>query len=406
MEFLDRLLGKPTMAGLAAAIIKEVKNAGETADLQFEADANRIVHATDSDDNWTFNLANIYQTYKTIPRAQRQAFIRGTVQSILVTKKKLPDDFDLVKADIRPRLWLRASFEQMRLRSLLESDDMKPLDLPTESVGDHLLLSLAYDWPHAVQSVNGQNLETWNVSFYEAMEVARDNLTEATLGYAHIGKHFYAFMSGDTYDASRIALINRVESLEVIGKHVAMVPNRETLLITGSEDDANLQILVSRARDALKEPYPLCGLPLILEDGQWQDWEIPADFPSALAFQQLKIAWLAPLYDQQETDLKLLFQKQGQDIFVARFFILENNQDGRVLSWCVWSRGVESLLPVTDRVAFFKSEDCAPIFASWSAVTTACGHFMHLTDDYPHRYRVSEFPDDAILEKIGSPSPV
>jgi hypothetical protein len=37
--------------------------------------------------------------------------------------------------------------------------------LPSESIGEHLLLSLVYDWPEAVQSLGDENLTEWGVSF-------------------------------------------------------------------------------------------------------------------------------------------------------------------------------------------------------------------------------------------------
>ena len=43
-------------------------------------------------------------------------------------------------------------------------------------------------------------------------------------------------MTGDAFDAARILLLDRVRSLKLTGEPVAMVVNRESLLLTGSED--------------------------------------------------------------------------------------------------------------------------------------------------------------------------
>jgi hypothetical protein len=145
----------------------------------------------------------------------------------------------------------------------------------------------------------------------------------------------------------------------------------------------------------------LSALPLILEDGQWQDWIVPDDHPSRTEFQNLKIRWLAPLYEQQENDLKLLHAKQGIDVFVARYFVAQN-QAGALFSYCVWGRGVDSLLPETGQVALFSQEGTPPIFVDWSIVFSLCGDLMQPTDDYPPRYRVTEFPGEVILRKLAA----
>ncbi len=139
-----------------------------------------------------------------------------------------------MRADWRPRLWLRGTFEQLRLRSFLEGRTVQPKPLPSKATGEHLVASLAYDWPQAVQGLDDDNLTEWGVSLYEAMEVARENLEEAAVGYGKIGDGFYSFMSGDTYDASRITLVERTQGLEVKGKLIAMVPSRDSLFVTGS----------------------------------------------------------------------------------------------------------------------------------------------------------------------------
>ena len=83
--------------------------------------------------------------------------------------------------------------------------------LPSEPLGEHLLALLAYDWPESVQSVHAENLADWGVQFYEAMEVARQNLEESTSVLSNLGEHLYCFACGDSYDAARLALIDRIQ---------------------------------------------------------------------------------------------------------------------------------------------------------------------------------------------------
>ena len=217
MGIIDRLFGNPSVADFAAQLIQALREAGDKTDLRFDPSENRIVRG-DPDPPSTINLANMYQTFLREPRSRRAECVRSLARGILASTKGLPKDFDLVRADLRPRLWPRASFEQVRSKNILEGGPVPQKPLPSESIGEHLLLSLAYDWPQAVQSLDDDNLTDWGVTFYEAMEIARQNLQESTEAYGKIGDGFYSFMSGDTYDASRITLVERAQDFEVSGK--------------------------------------------------------------------------------------------------------------------------------------------------------------------------------------------
>jgi hypothetical protein len=400
MGLLDRLLGKPSIAEFAQQMIQAFREAGDKTDLRFDPSENRIVRG-DPDGPSTVNLANMYQTFLGEPRSRRAECVRSLARGILASTKGLPKDFDLVRADLRPRLWPRASFEQVRLKNILEGGPVPPKPLPSESIGEHLLLSLAYDWPQAVQSLDDDNLTDWGVTFYEAMEVARQNLQESTVAYGKIGDGFYSFMSGDTYDASRIKLIERTDVLDVNGRLVAMVPNRDSLFVTGSEDEAGLTMMATMAETALEQPYSLSAVPVIFEDGAWQDWIPPEGHALNRTFKQMEIKWLGPLYHEQAQLLNAVHEKQGIDVYVASFSAIEK-KDGELLTYCVWGKGADALLPVTQRVVFIKGEGFAPLFAGWLGVMENFGELMEQTDDYPPRYRVREFPDEKLIDAIGS----
>jgi len=121
--------------------------------------------------------------------------VRSAARGVLTSSKGLPKEFELARADLRPRIWLRGTFEQLRLRSFLEGGTVQLKPFPSEAIGEHLIATLVCDWPEAVQSIDNDNLTEWGASFYEAMEVARGNLEEATVSYGKIGDGFYSFMS-------------------------------------------------------------------------------------------------------------------------------------------------------------------------------------------------------------------
>ncbi len=63
---------------------------------------------------------------------------------------------------------------------------------------------------------------------------------------------------------------------------------------------------------------------------------------------------------------------------MASFSVFEH-KDGRRLTCCVWAKGVDSLLPVTQKVAFVKGQGIPAVFADWSRVMETFGDLMEQT---------------------------
>lgn len=402
MEYLGRLFGRIGYARFAARLMRAIRAAGDTDELQFDPAEQRITRLRDGEPVGVMNLANIYASYRRLPRARRAEFIGVCVRSLAMAhRRELPDDFEAASHDLRPRIWPRAAVEQERLRDQLGDQGAGLSDLPHSPIGEHLLACLAYDWPESVQSITAANLAGWDVTIYEAMEVARRNLDEATTMYGRIGDHLYCFTSGDSYDAARLTLIDRIQALEVAGRPVAMVPTREHLYVTGSEDEVGLKIMADLAADALAGPYMLAGAPLILEDGEWTDWMPPRDHPVYPGFKKMATRWLGTLYAEQKRLLDASHQREGIDIFVASFSGVEK-EGGEIVSYCVWGENVDSLLPVTDKVVIMMHGHQGPVaLGCWARVMEVAGALMEPTDHYPTRYRVREIPDAPALEAIG-----
>lgn len=321
------------------------------------------------------------------------------VRVALSSDRQPPADFGEARPNLRSRLWSRAGLEQLRLRNLYTESDKGGLDLPCQPIGEHLLACLAYDWPESVQSVNQETLQEWGVTTYEALESALENLERSTQSVAQIGDRVYSFVSGDTYDAARIMLVDRIKGFELDGAPVAMVPNRELILITGSEDPAGLKIMADIAADGLRKPYPLSGIPLILQDGEWIDWMPPPGISAHAQFRQFALNFLGGLYAEQKELLDAAHERGGIDVFVASFSP-KTRQDGTMDSYCVWGDGVDSLLPVARRIAFVREGPQLVGVGEWDRVSRIVGGLMEPTEHYPPLYRVREFPDQVSLDAM------
>ena len=398
-RLLDRFRRRPTRDAFATALMRGLRTAGDTSELRYEPDVGRILRMLDGKASGVINLGNMFAIYSARPHAERADYLRNCVRSALTQFRELPDDFDSARPDLRPRIWSRLGLERARQEKRLDGG-FDVAGLPSEPVGEHLVATLGYDWPESVQSINQANLDAWGVTFYEAMEVARDNLREATPGYAKVGDGFFAFVAGDSYDASRLVLSDLIATLEVDGDPVVLAPNRDGLLITGSDDEAGLAMLAGIGAQRLHEPYPMSGSPLILHHGEWLDWLPPAGHPLRRQFIDLRTDWLGPEYTQQKQLLDAIHEREGVDLFVASLSGLQRD-GGERITYCVWGQGITALLPEAEKVVFIADDQAVVALADWDHVRAVVDHRMHPTEHYPARWRVDSFPDPAEVLALG-----
>jgi hypothetical protein len=108
------------------------------------------------------------------------------------------------------------------------------------------------------------------------------------------------------------------------------------------------------------------------------------------------------MYKAQEGLLNRLHERDGVGAFVASFSAVEKQGTGELVSYCVWGNGVDALLPVTQKIIFFRELGERPAaIGEFDRVREVAGALMEPTDHYPPRYRVREFPDEAALAAIG-----
>lgn len=386
--------------------MRAFRDAGDVREFEYQAAQFRLVVPDQGDKSGNedspaaevLNLHNFYAEHCNLPRAQRKEHLRQVVRGVSQGKIEMPDEFVHAAPDLRPRIWPRSMFAKLELQQQLEGGN--EVDVPRYLVGNHLSLGLVYDLPHSMRSISGDDLKGWDVSWYEAMEAARESLSEAEFAIAKIGDHLYASTSGDNYDASRLVLIDFIRQMEVDGDHIAMIPNRDTLLVTGSNDEQGLAIMAELAEKALEDPRPLGATPLRLHDDEWVDWIPPVGHPLRDKFRELERKYFYLEYADQKESLDQLYAKKEIDIFVATCTAVRNQETEEIFTYCVWPEGVDALLPVCDKI-ILGVEGQPGQMADWNKVQRIAGELMEEDETlYPPRIRVSNFPTPAQLETI------
>lgn len=399
MKFLDKFFGPPNKDTFAQMLMDALKQAGDQREVRYNKADFQLTFLKDGQENGLANLHNIYAEFCSIPKTKRKENLGEVTRALLSYMKELPEDFEDAKPDLLPAIRSRAMFEFTRLQAEIRGQEH--YETPFVPIGEDLMGCVVHDLREAMRFISNETLGKWGITFYEAMEAARHNLTERSTNYASIGDKVYSVMAGDHYDSSRILHVDFIRNLKVQGDHIAIVPNRGTLLIAGSDDAEGLAILAELAEKALQEPRPMSGIPMRLTaDDEWVRWMPEPGHPMEQKFHRLESDTFAGEYADQKGLLDELHKKKQRDIFVATVLAVQNKTTGNTTTCCVWSP-VESLLPKTQKIAFVT--DNGPVAAgTFERVQSVVGDLMVPTDMYPPRYHVKGFPNEEQLRAIGN----
>ena len=397
MGLFDRVSEPMSKQKFADTLIGLIKKVGESANIIYDAEKESL----SKENSGVLNLGNAYKEYTTADKSLREKVMQKWVRAWFLQHKEMPDELEDVRPDLMPAVRGRGYFELTGLRMKMESD--KVSNWPHQPLATHLGVGLVYDMHEAMRAINQKDLDEWGLTFYEAQEIAQENLRK--LDHAFIGPEngagIYLSANRDSYDATRLLLLDIFQALQVKGDIVAMVPNRDTLIVTGSDDTEGLEAMLALTEEALQQPGFISTVALRLSEDEWVPWLPAADHPLIQQFKLLRVNTLGNDYGTQKELFDKQHTKQEEDIFVATYTVATNEKTGEVMTYSVWVAGITSWIPETDVIAFCRAPDERPRMCSWDRVVAVVGDLMQPLDVYPERFCVSEFPTEKQFAEIG-----
>ncbi len=391
--------GANSQDAFARLVIERLREVGVTGEISYDSEEFQVTVAGEKES--VLFLNNAYQEYCALSQEQRHKALRRFVRGWLQAHKPAPEEYADIQPDILPAVRSRSFFESARLRMVIGGSD--DTYLPYQILGDDLGLGLVYDMPDSMKPISNRELDLWGVTFYEALEAARDNLRHVRpriIGPRE-GAGVYVFTSNDGYDSSRLILLDLIRQFQVKGDYVAMAPGREMLIVAGAEDAAGLEAMVALAKKAFRQPRTVSGAALRLDGDEWLGWMPAAAHPLFREFQDLRVQSLGQDYAEQKELLERLHETSDEDLFVAAFSVMRHKRSGQRVNYCVWTEGATSLLPRAQWV-IFGGEGQEVVMAAWEKVVEVVGHLMTPQGMYPERFRVETFPTAEQLAAMGN----
>jgi len=209
----------------------------------------------------------------------------------------------------------------------------------------------------------------------------------------------------DCYDPARVLRRETFASLELSGEPVVFAPNWNHLIVTGSGDTGGLATALAFSMKVLaEEPRPMSGLPLVKRSGEWMDFALPKGHPVEPLLRQARVLEMSSVYGDQGPLIEKQLEREGRDVFVAQYNGTQNEQEKTFSSYAVWSKGVPTLLPRTERVFFFDedgpSDSKVVAQVEWETVLLHCGALLGEAGYTPPRFLVESFPSPRQLEAM------
>ncbi|HEV7986273.1 MAG TPA: hypothetical protein VGP20_08895 [Steroidobacteraceae bacterium] len=321
----------------------------------------------------------------------------GTPTSSPCSITDIPKLWTLARASIYPALRSRYTTTTLEIDGRNGGTPLPPL--VQRRWLDDLILVLLYDFGQHMNYVPEALAEGWGAPLDEIWGYALHNLkTLPRPRWETVGTGVFRIVSEVAYEETFLLLDEVRARLKFSGHAVFALPNRGILLAADSRDAAAVRALIAEAhRQVQHAPWPLSGSLIERTRAGWQHCRLSGVL--AADAHCLETVSLSYAYRDQKSALDKLHERTGIDLFVASFALRDSNENPEhVHSYCVWTEGVDSLLPKTDHLIFNRDAGGlhpVRLAVPWQTFERVCGHYLESTTETPARYRARRFPNEA-----------
>jgi hypothetical protein len=400
MGLLNKLFLKKPDKDQFAKLVASALEKGGASNLRYDpSDFSLRVGSKDR----TFFLDNAYRDYcHSENESGRKAGLARYVSSFLQTTQT-PGDFASAKANLMPMVREAAYFSLAQLKFRADGVDASKLEYASRPIAAGLVAALAYDTEHNIMSVNQSTLQQWGAAFDAALEIATHNLRDRTPsnGFKQIAASLYVSQFGDCYDSARLLLPDLLYRLQLHGDPILFVPNRDQLWVTGRCNSPGIAAILKLGPDShFNQGHGLSPNLYLLSDGKLVNYlpEDPAQREAILSIQRRRDVMD---YAQQTEYLNAIHERENIDVFVASCSAYKRKDQG-TFTLCVWTNGIDTLLPRTDHIAFLVDKQRNDHFTvPWESAFPVVEELLEVQPDWaPVRYRVRNFPDTPQLAQL------
>lgn len=318
--------------------------------------------------------------------------------------KNLP--FSEVRKALRPVLRSKIATDNEHYE--FDGDDLSQFEpTPRQPFSSDTNILLTYDGDGTFVQVGKSMLDSWGVSFSEALDIALKNL--AVMSRRRFKKIKPGLFSSDcnTYFNDDSGLLLFKSSFDHCQLHdpVIMIPTSGPIFIASKANRHAQLSMLYLARKEIKASKEIVSTQMYhFVDGKPTEYE-PEDRMVLFELNAIRKPQLQQYADQQKKIVEDFLARTGNWARIHPL-LFSQTKYGQTESTSIWSADTECIFPEADTITVSKareSEDGGyavendPVFP-WNRVIKRYGHLLQKLDGFPSLYFATPFPDyDAIM---------
>jgi hypothetical protein len=362
-----------------------------------DADAMQI-----KSNNGLLNLHNYHHEFLRIPRRKRLAYIQTIALAPIAS---MPETWEQAKPLLLPviRSAGYVTHAPLQAAASLGKDDLASKDrgLGRRPLAPGVFETVVVDTPVTMMTVANSQLADWGVTIDEALDVAHANLRKQSQDpFRQLAPGLWVAPWNDNYAAARATLPELLQ--RVCTDPLVAIPSRDSLFVVDAGVPHAFEMIVDAITEAqAADRYHITPRIFRLDGKTLREYTPPSTAPveARHAYDKLLVVDAVTAYN----DEKGLREKlEEEDVFYASLLAFES-QSGELITRATWTKGVDTLLPPVQAIAFIELDDNDAEArmtweVPWDAVVAEPG-LLTQTDDALPRWRTGTFPSSAWLAK-------
>ncbi|MGN7100324.1 hypothetical protein ACTHR6_01860 [Ralstonia holmesii] len=350
----------------------------------------------------TQNLWNVYTEYRASRGSNRKRILTNYVLGLKGTLKiqELPNlPFSDVRKALRPQVRSKSLTDNERYE--FKGEDLSQFEpTPRQPFSTDANILLAYDEGGTIMHVGQSMLDSWGVSFSEALDIALKNLAAISRPrFKEIKSGLFTGEWNDYYDDSRLLLPKLFSEYRHFDDPVIMIPTSGRIFIADkAKRRAQLDMLYFVGKEFETSMKVVSTQMYHFVDGKPTEYA-PEDDQVLRKLNEIRKPLLQKYAQQQKKVVeKHLIGTDNRAYFYS--LQLARKEDRPTASVSIWSADMECIFPEADFIVVSKATKTDdgylvhhdPVLP-WNDVIEKYGHLLQKLDGFPNLYRAAPFVD-------------
>lgn len=347
------------------------------------------------------NLTNVYAEYKATYGKTRagvlKQYILGMNDSVKAAElRKAP--FSQVRKFLRPLVRSKILTDNEHYE--FEGDDpSKFRPTPRQSFSSDANILLGLDANQTVMEVTQTCLDSWGVSFEEALDVAMKNLAEMSpLRFEKGWAGFFKCAWNDYYDSSRLLLPELFSECDQFDEPIVTIPTSGALYIAERANKLAQLEMLNLVQSHLNGSLKIVSTQMYhFVNGKPIEYK-PDDEQLLLKLDEINKPLLQSYAAQQKKIVENYLIKNDDWAYIMSLFVSRTNDGGSLATTSVWANDMETIFPEADIIVVSQRTQVDgswivnhnPILL-WDDVIERYGHLIQKLDGFPNLYRAAPF---------------